>query len=92
MKLRNLIFMLGVAGLLASAQLLAADTTPAADPAKPKATGPCDRVTGSNITPSRKDGCKSSVQPNRTYTKDDIDRTGETDLAQALRKMDPSFR
>ena len=28
----------------------------------------------------------------RSYSKEDIERTGETDMAEALRKLDPAFR
>lgn len=86
MKPRNLLIVAGFLGLLAPASLLAADAT------KPKATQ-CEKVTGSIIRPSEKKECKSaSSQPMRTYTKEDIDRTGEISVAQALRKLDPRFQ
>lgn len=105
MKPRNLLVVAAFLGLLAPASLLAADA--ASDPAavsntaaapakvadahKPKAAN-CDRVTGSIIRPSAKRECKSaSSQPMRTYTQEDIQRTGEMDVANALRKLDPSI-
>jgi hypothetical protein len=107
MKLRNLIIGVGVLGLLGPASLLAADTasdTPAvatataaaptkvADATKPKATQ-CDKVTGSVIRPSKRSDCKSTgALPMRTYTQEDIERTGEISVAQALRKLDPRFQ
>ena len=105
MRLRNLIIGVGVLGLLAPASLLAADApsdtavtatvdtaVKAADATKPKATQ-CEKVTGSVIRPSEKKECKSaSSQPMRTYTKEDIERTGEISVAQALRKLDPRFQ
>ena len=93
MKLRNLMLTLGVAGLLAPAALLAADTTaPAAPKEKTKASAPCERISGSIIRPTMKNGCKPTAQPFRTYTAEDLERTGETDLNQALRKVDTIFR
>lgn len=47
----------------------------------------CLRQTGSHIPP--KDG-KCIPMPGRVYDKKDIDRTGETELGPALRKLDPS--
>jgi hypothetical protein len=52
----------------------------------------CLRHTGSRIQrrADKKDGsCLDAY--GRAYTRDDIDRTGETDLADALRKLDPSI-
>jgi hypothetical protein len=52
----------------------------------------CDSVSGTRIQPSPKDNCKSSITPYRSYSKDDIDRTGKTNLAEALRDIDPIFQ
>jgi hypothetical protein len=53
----------------------------------------CDKPTGSIIRPKVKDGCKPTGSlATRTYSKEDIERTGEFDLNEALRKLDPSFR
>jgi hypothetical protein len=96
MKLRHLIHTLGVAALLAPATLLAAEPatdTTAATAKKSKAYLGCERVTGTSIIPSQKNGCKSSSSlPMRAYTQEEIQRTGETDLNQALRKLDPRFQ
>ena len=49
----------------------------------------CLRETGSHIVSKHK---KSCVNANgSTYTREDIDRTGTTDLADTLRHMDPSI-
>lgn len=68
-------------------------TTPAAVSAdKPRALEQCDKATGSMIRPSKKNDCKPPGSlPTRTYTKEDIERTGEIDINQALRKLDPRF-
>lgn len=51
----------------------------------------CVRQTGTRITP--RDGkSRCNGQPGRAYTKDDIDRTGHTNLADALRTLDPAIR
>jgi hypothetical protein len=95
MKLRNLILACGISALLAPVALLAADTEtkPATEAtAKPKHAMRCDSVSGTRIQPSPKDNCKSSITPYRSYSKDDIDRTGKTNLAEALREIDPIFQ
>jgi hypothetical protein len=98
MKLRNLILACGISALLAPVTLLAADpetkattaTTEAA--AKPKHAMRCDSVSGTRIQPSPKDNCKSAITPYRSYSKEDLDRTGKTNLAEALREIDPIFQ
>lgn len=52
----------------------------------------CLRYTGTRI-PASKLGSKGCVMANgRVYSREDIDRTGEVDIADALRKLDPSIR
>ena len=60
--------------------------------AKPKSSALCAPSTGSILRPSAKNGCTASTQPMRTFTQEDIERTGETSVAQALRKLDPRFQ
>lgn len=51
----------------------------------------CIRQTGSRIRPrDAKTACNG--QPGRSYSKDELDRTGHTNLADALRTLDPSVR
>lgn len=59
----------------------------------------CLRHTGSRITSqanaraeARKDGSKRQCAPlsGRSYTREDLDRTGAIDIADALRRLDPS--
>lgn len=58
---------------------------------KPLSEANCIRETGSRITKrSGKSPCTG--QPGRAYTKDDLDRTGHTNLADALRALDPAVR
>jgi hypothetical protein len=65
-----------------------ASTTDAAKPAKAKV---CENISGSRIRPSLAEGCRSASGPLRTFTQEDLQRTGEIDLNQALRKLDPIF-
>jgi hypothetical protein len=99
MKMRTGILAVCAAVLLAPAAVLAADTaTKAAADAKPKkaVAEQCLQVTGSRVRPSKTDSpknntCKQSSYPLRRYTADDLLGTGEIDLTQALRKLDPAF-
>jgi hypothetical protein len=59
----------------------------------------CATVTGSRIKaakPSKEKDkagkCAVSSTPMRTYTKDQIEMTGEMDIADALRQLDPAFQ
>ena len=55
----------------------------------------CLRQTGTHIrdrSATDGKGRKRCVAANgRVYTRDDIDRTGQTDIAEALRHLDPSI-
>jgi len=50
----------------------------------------CPRETGTRIV--KRDGKRTCAQAGRVYSREDIERTGHTDLAQALRTLDPSIR
>lgn len=53
----------------------------------------CDVAPGSRIKQSKAVDCKKiSKQPFRSYSKEELDTTGETNVAEALRKLDPIFR
>lgn len=80
----------------------AADTASAtqAEAKQPDASDAyCLRHTGTRIaprTPARADGSRkarncSSGMIGRAYTRDDLDRTGEVNIAEALRKLDPAI-
>lgn len=50
--------------------------------------GACeDNRTGTRIRSSQ----RAPIGPSRCYTREDITRTGEVNLADALRKLDPSI-
>ncbi len=59
--------------------------------AKPKSTTYCSPATGSLLRKPAKNGCTASAQPLRTYSQDDLQRTGEIKISQALRKLDTSI-
>lgn len=53
----------------------------------------CLKKTGSRIAPrADKQGRKCVSANGRSYSKEDLDRTGEIDLADALRRLDPAIR
>ena len=55
--------------------------------ATPKTNISCIKDTGSRIKPKEGE-CRG---PGRTYSREDLDRTGAFDTAEALRKLDPSL-
>lgn len=57
----------------------------------PKARARCGDFTGSRIKPRKADGCEPIIRPSRTYTRDQMQTTGEIDTYEALRKLDPIF-
>lgn len=55
----------------------------------------CLRHTGTRIssrTDSRKQRACGNAGIGRAYTREDLNRTGEVNIAEALRKLDPSIR
>lgn len=57
---------------------------------KPLSATHCVRQTGTRIA-QRDDKQRCTALPGRAYSKEDIDRTGHTDLGDALRTLDPSI-
>jgi hypothetical protein len=80
----------------------AGEATPAADArptkeARPKTASPepakCTHAPGSRIRLAKPEDCARAAHgAYRSYSKEEIERTGETNMADALRKLDPSFR
>lgn len=50
----------------------------------------CIRDTGTRLAQRDKHGCNGL--PGRSYSQDDLRRTGRTDVADALQQLDPSIR
>ncbi len=76
-----------------------ANEAPAAEDGQPLSDRNCLRQTGSRITAVAneradrlKDPAKRKCAPvhGRSYDRDDLDRTGQTNVADALRMLDPS--
>lgn len=79
----------GEAATAADAKPKKEETQKKADAERPK----CTQAPGSRIRLARPEDCaKVARGPFRSYSKDDIDRTGESDLGEALRQLDPAFR
>lgn len=51
----------------------------------------CAYATGSRIRPRQVNRCEPN-RPLRSYSKEQLDATGEIDLNDALRELDPVFR
>jgi hypothetical protein len=81
---------LGVLG----AEPVAPPTADASSATKPataaKGPAPCPANSGSHIR--RKAGDCGAFAPMRSYDQSQLQGTGETNLAEALRKLDPLFR
>lgn len=73
-----------------------ADATPKPqEPQKKTAAEPvkCTQAPGSRIRLAKPEDCARVARgAYRSYSKEDIERTGETSVAEALRKLDPAFR
>lgn len=56
----------------------------------------CDQVTGSRIRSGSRAGsgtaCEPVGHPFRSYSAEELQSTGEMDLSEALRQLDPAFR
>lgn len=51
----------------------------------------CDQVTGSRIRGPARANCEP-LGPFRSYSAEELQSTGEMDLSEALRQLDPTFR
>ncbi|MET0292272.1 MAG: hypothetical protein ABW136_07880 [Steroidobacteraceae bacterium] len=74
---------------------VAADKAPEAPAAKEAAKAPKPEpcvASASRIKPEKGKECAKSAAPTRTITREEIQQTGETDMSQALRKLDPRFQ
>jgi hypothetical protein len=76
---------------VASASIVACSTAPQRPDAKTAAATtnrPCSQETASRI-PARPGDC--SATPGRTYSNEDVERTGQTNVGEALQMLDPSI-
>ncbi len=86
--------------LVAPLGAVAAETAPAepaakeareAKDARSKKAEPCID-TSSRIRRQKAGECTPSAAPTRSWSREEIEQTGETDVGQALRKLDPRFQ
>jgi hypothetical protein len=96
MKSRNLTLTALLCGALAA---LGGCTTPKPASLVESAATPleqCEQVTGSRIRPASRSGnaadCEPMGHPFRSYSAEDLQSTGEMNLSDALRQLDPAFR
>ena len=68
-----------------------ADTRAADAKPRKKAAMACEGATASRIRRNKAGECVHSAQPTRSYSKEDIDTTGQTDMGEALKRLDPRF-
>jgi hypothetical protein len=66
----------------------AAEARQAASKAEPR----CEYITGSRIRHKPKVKCDDGTPGLRVFTSDELQSTGEVDLAEALRRLDPRMR
>jgi hypothetical protein len=52
----------------------------------------CEQSIGTRIRSRNPADCGTSASPTKTFSADEIRATGEMDLTEALRKLDPTFR
>ncbi|RYZ63585.1 MAG: hypothetical protein EOP08_10655 [Proteobacteria bacterium] len=96
MKIRTTTLPALAATLLLPATLFAADE-PAPAEAKAaaaraaKADLSCEPSARSRIRKARSLGC-NDAQPTRSYSREDLQSTGQFDSAEALRRLDPRFQ
>jgi hypothetical protein len=80
--------LIGAMAALVTAGCALAPTAQQATEARVAANEPCMK-TGSRI--AVKDG-DCSPHPGRTYSREELDRTGAFDVAEALQRLDPAIR
>jgi len=66
----------------------AAEAKQVASKAEPK----CEYITGSRIRHNPKVNCDDGTPGLRVFTSDELQSTGEVDVAEALRRLDPRMR
>jgi hypothetical protein len=54
--------------------------------------GTCEQVTGSRIRNPERTDCEPTGYPFKSFSRDELQATGEIDLIDALRQLDPAFQ
>jgi Flp pilus assembly protein TadD len=78
---------LSVAGCASSPREQSLDAKQVASNQRAPSTAGCAGDTGSRIKPK-----EGECRPGRTYTQEDLQRTGDINAADALRRLDPSIQ
>ena len=89
------LFMVAGIATAEEAAVPAADAKPKKEEVKKAAPeeAKCTQVPGSHIRLAKPEDCaKAARWPYRSYSKAERENTGETDVGEALRKLDPRFR
>lgn len=99
--MKHLLLTALLAGVVPAALAQAAPAEPAAAPATQVADATpeslseryCLRETGSRIVArhNAKGQKRCNAMPGRAYTREDLDRTGQVNIADALRTLDPAI-
>jgi hypothetical protein len=77
-----------ICAVVSASVIACSATTPARPDSRTAAAAPCPQNTASRI-PMRPGECSST--PGRTYSNEDIERTGQTNVGEALQMLDPSI-
>ena len=75
--------------VLCAAVSLAACSTTTNQASRTAATPACPEINTGSHLPSNPGQCSSSAV--RSYSQEDVQRTGQTDVGSALRQLDPSL-
>jgi uncharacterized protein YbbK (DUF523 family) len=75
--------------VLCAAVSLAACSTTTTQATRTAATPACPEIATGSHLPSNPGQCGSSAV--RSYSQEDVQRTGQTDVGSALRQLDPSL-
>jgi hypothetical protein len=78
-----------LAAALGAAQISSADDSqPVSPPAKDAARASCLKDTGSRL---KSKDCAATASPGRSYSKEELDRTGKVTAGGDLRMLDPAI-
>lgn len=81
-------------GIASAADEPVSKASPASEASTPKAR-PADRFcepsAASRVQRKKAEGCDKASSPTRSYSREELDSTGQNDMGRALRQLDPRF-
>jgi hypothetical protein len=77
-----------ICAVVSASAIACSTTTPGRPDSRTAAAAPCPQDTASRI-PMRPGEC--SIAPGRTYSNEEVERTGQTNVGDALQMLDPSI-